>query len=186
MLLAFEESEEQMIRNATGWGVDLVEMKKKGLLMISAEYPETNGMEDHLYRIKQLVEEFKPNRIAIDSLSAIERGSSTDSFRAFIIALTSFLKKKEITSFLTSTSSKIFGENSVTQAHISTITDSIILLRYTEVMGKIYRVITILKMRGSAHDKDIFEFTIDENGMNIQNVVFRNVSGILGGTAKSS
>jgi circadian clock protein KaiC len=39
---------------------------------------------------------------------------------------------------------------------------------------------TVLKMRGSMHDKDIREFTIDSNGMHIGKP-FRNVAGILAG-----
>ena len=38
---------------------------------------------------------------------------------------------------------------------ISTLTDSIILLRYAEVDSEVKRGITVLKMRGSAHDKRI-------------------------------
>jgi circadian clock protein KaiC len=72
------------------------------------------------------------------------------------------------------------GGTSVTEAHISTLTDSIILLRYVEIFGEMRRGITILKMRGSQHDKEIREFTIDDRGMHIGKP-FRNVSGILAG-----
>jgi circadian clock protein KaiC len=39
----------------------------------------------------------------------------------------------------------------------------------------------VLKMRGSAHDKAIREFTIDKGGMRMGRP-FRNVTGILAGT----
>jgi circadian clock protein KaiC len=81
----------------------------------------------------------------------------------------------------TSTSTSIVGGTSVTDNHISTITDTIILLRYAEVFGNVHRVITVLKMRGSMHTKSIFEFTIDKEGMKISNKEFDRISGILGG-----
>ena len=68
----------------------------------------------------------------------------------------------------------------MTESHISTITDSIILLRYVEMYGEMQRGLTVLKMRGSMHDKDIREFRIDGKGMHIDKP-FRNVSGILSG-----
>jgi len=68
----------------------------------------------------------------------------------------------------------------VTEAHISTITDTIILLRYVEMFGEMRRGITALKMRGSMHDKDIREFNIDGKGMHIGKS-FSNVTGILSG-----
>ncbi len=42
------------------------------------------------------------------------------------------------------------------------------------------RGVTVLKMRGSMHDKDIREFNIDDTGMHIARPS-RNVSGILSG-----
>lgn len=181
LFLAYEESQEQLTRNAQGWGIDFDIMQKEQKLMLRALYPESASLEEHLLHIQKLIEEFKPNRFALDSLSAIERGSSKKNFREFLIALSSYLKKKEITSIFTSTSTTIIGGSSVTDSHISTITDSIILLRYAEVFGNIHRVVAVLKMRGSKHTKDIFEFDIDENGMKISERKFSMMSGILGG-----
>jgi len=83
----------------------------------------------------------------------------------------------------TSTTSSLMGGESITEQHISTITDSIILLRYVEMFGEMKRGLTVLKMRGSRHDKDIREYTIDEHGMTIGGA-FRNVTGILSGNPK--
>lgn len=60
------------------------------------------------------------------------------------------------------------------------MTDSIILLRYVEMNGEMRRALTVLKMRGSMHNKDICEFMIDQQGMHIGRP-FRNVIGILTG-----
>lgn len=180
LLFAFEESREQMFRNAHGWSVDYEKMEKEGRLKVVCEYPEVMGMEDHLIRIKHILDTFKPSRVAVDSLSALERVSSIKSFREFVIGLTSFIKHAEIAGLFTSTTPTLMGGTSITEAHISTITDSIILLRYVEMMGEIRRGMTVLKMRGSMHDKNIHEFTIDHNGMHVGKP-FRNISGILSG-----
>jgi circadian clock protein KaiC len=73
---------------------------------------------------------------------------------------------------------------STSEAHISTTTDVIILLRYVEVYGEIRRGITVIKMRGSQHDKQIREFTIDNEGMHI-GAPLRNITGILAGNPVS-
>lgn len=180
MLLAFEESREQLFRNAQGWGVDFKKLEKEGRLLVHCEYPEIASLEDHLIMIKDLIHEFKPKRVALDSLSALERISTVKGFREFIISLTSFIKHEEIAGLFTSTTPTLTGGTSVTEGHISTLTDSIILLRYVELYGEMRRGLTILKMRGSAHDKNIREFTIDGEGMHIGKP-FRNIGGILSG-----
>lgn len=180
LLLAFEESREQLFRNATGWGVDFEQMEQDGLLRVVCDYPEVTGLEDWLVRIRDQVEEFKPARVALDSLSALERVGSIKAFREFVIALSSFIKHQEITGLFTSTSPALMGGTSVTEGHISTLTDSIILLRYVEMFGQMRRGITVLKMRGSQHDRDIRQFTIDADGMHIGKP-FRHATGILSG-----
>ena len=180
LLFAFEESREQLFRNASGWGVDFKQMQEAGLLQVLAEYPETSSLEDRLIRMKAAIESFKPHRVAVDSLSALERVSTTKSFREFVISLTSFIKHQEVTGLFTSTTPTLMGGTSVTETHISTLTDSIVLLRYVELYGEMRRGVTVLKMRGSQHDKDIREFSIDGAGMHIGKA-FRNVSGILAG-----
>jgi circadian clock protein KaiC len=181
MLFAFEESKEQLFRNATGWGVDFEIMEAEGFLKVICEYPESAGLEDHLIRIKTLINEFSPNRVAVDSLSALERVSSEKSFREFVIGLTSFIKHRELAGMFTSTTPTLTGGSSVTETHISTLTDTIILLRYVEMYGEMHRGLTVLKMRGSMHDKDIREFNIDHQGMHIGKA-FRNIAGILAGS----
>lgn len=180
LLFAYEESREQLGRNAIGWGTDFDTLEKEGKLRVVCEYPESASIEDHLIRIKGHIEEFKPDRIAMDSLSALERISTLRGFREFVLGVTSFFKHQEITGLFTSTTPTLTGGTSVTEAHISSITDMIVLLRYVELFGEMRRGITVLKMRGSRHDKEIREFFIDGKGMHIGEP-FRNVAGILAG-----
>ncbi len=183
LLFAFEESREQLFRNANGWNLDFEQMEEEGQLKVVCVYPETAGLEDHFIKMRKTIEEFKPHRIAVDSLSALERVSTEKGYREFVISITSFIKDREAAGLFTSTTPSLMGGTSITEAHISTITDTIILLRYVEMMGEMRRGLTVLKMRGSMHDKDIREFTIDGNGMHIGKP-FRNVSGILSGSVQ--
>ncbi|MEM1398331.1 MAG: circadian clock protein KaiC [Pseudomonadota bacterium] len=184
LLLAFEESRGQLVRNAQGWGVDFVSAEEDGLLKIECCYPEVMSLEDHLIRIKTILDEFKPQRVAVDSLSALERVSTVKGYREFVIGLTATIKERETAGLFTSTTPAITGGTSITEGHISTITDSIILLRYVEIFGEIRRAVAVLKMRGSHHDKVIREFTIDGDGMHLTKT-FRNVTGILAGHPQS-
>jgi circadian clock protein KaiC len=181
LLLAFEESRDQLFRNARGWGMDFERMEEEGTLRVVCDYPEVAGLEDWLVRIKAMIEEFRPSRVALDSLSALERGGSVKAFREFVIGISSFIKHQEITGLFTATTPALMGGPSITESHISTLTDSIILLRYVEAFGEMKRGLTVLKMRGSIHDKDICEFTIDQDGMHVGRP-FRHVTGILAGT----
>ena len=180
LLFAFEESREQLLRNALGWGIDYEQMERDGKFKIVCRYPETRGLESHFVMMKEEIEKFNPARVAVDSISALERISTFKGFGEFLIALNVLFKEKAITTLYTATIANLVGSKSVTESNISTNTDLIILLRYVEVYGEIRRGLAVLKMRGSRHNKDIREFNIDNKGMHLGQA-FRNVVGILAG-----
>ncbi|NJN45674.1 MAG: hypothetical protein HC808_03370 [Candidatus Competibacteraceae bacterium] len=135
--------------------------------------------------IQREIEDFRPQRLIMDSISAMERVGPVRYFREFVIGLTSYAKQEEVCSLFTSTTPKLSGGDSITEAHISTITDAIILLRYVEVNGMLRRGIAVIKMRGSQHDKRIHEFTIDDQGLHI-GVPFTNVQNIILGVPSAT
>lgn len=181
LLFGAEESREQLTRNAGSWGVDFEKAEADGLLRIVCRYPEIMGLEDHLLQMRRDIDDFKPSRIAVDSMSAFERAGSMKSFREFVIGLTSHIKHLEVTGLFTNTTPMLMGGETITETHISTITDTIILLRYVELHGEMRRGLAILKMRGTQHEKDIREYLIDSQGMHIK-APFRGIHGILSGT----
>ena len=180
LLFAFEESREQLFRNARSWGIDLEGMERSENLRAVTAYPHAMSIEQHLVRMLREIDAYKPDRIVVDSLTALERLSSGRGFREFVLNLAARLKDKEITSLFTTTSSVLFGGAQVTDRHISTLTDAIILLRYVELDGEMRRVITILKMRGSFHERAIREFRITPEGLQIGDR-FHGLTGILSG-----
>lgn len=181
ILFAYEESRAQLSRNAYSWGIDFEEMEQNGLLRILCTYPESAGLEDHLQMIKSEIAEFKPSRIAIDSLSALARGVSNNAFRQFVIGVTGYAKQEEITGFFTNTTDHFMGSHSITDSHISTITDTILMLQYVEIRGEMSRAINVFKMRGSWHEKGIREYTISDAGVDIKDS-FRNYERIISGS----
>jgi circadian clock protein KaiC len=166
------------VRNALSWGFDFDALERKGLLRMVCQYPETQGLEGHLYTIQPEINFFQPKRLVLDSVSALERIGQGRSFREFVIGLTGLVKQKQVCSLFTSSSPKLPGGDPITDAHISTITDATLLLRYVEPRGSLSRGVIIIKMRGSRHDKQFYEFTIDGKGLHIGKP-FRHVPSTL-------
>lgn len=180
LLLGYEESRPQLMRNALSWGLDFEKWEQAGLLRMVCQYPEAQGLEGHLYAIEQQIQEFQPTRLVLDSVSAMERIGNVRNFREFVIGLTGLVKQKQICSLLTSSSASLSGGDSITDAHISTITDAIVLLRYVEKEGALSRGLIIIKMRGSQHDKRFHEFVITDQGLNIADPFVHVPTALLG------
>jgi circadian clock protein KaiC len=180
LMVSFEESHDQLARNARSWGHDLRALEAAGRLTILCDYPEAAPTASHLVRIQRAIDELKPTRVVLDSLSGIERASSPEAFHEFLLGLTALLKSREITTLLTTTTPWLLGGPTATGVEASTLLDAIILMRYVEVRGELHRGVSVLKMRGSDHVKAIREFTITSRGLEVDGI-FQATTGILAG-----
>lgn len=183
LLLGFEEGREQFLRNAASWGKEFQPALEDGRLSIEALYPEVHSLEDHLIRIKDILDEYRPHRLVVDSLTALERRGTGRDFREFVIALTAAAKARGgITVLFTATSPSLLGGGVMaTDTHLSTITDTIILLRYVEHGSELTRGLGVLKMRGSKPDHHLRELVIGDQGMELGEPITDRHGGILGG-----
>jgi len=165
----FDESREQVRRNSAGWGIDLDSPEESGLLRIVCDYPEVASLEDHFLRIRRAIEEHKPDRLVIDTLSALERIVAPRALLDFVIALGAVVRQHGITTLLTSAPAGRFTPQLTPSiaGEIASLTDVTITLRYFEYVGEIRRAIAVLQTRGSAHDPGIRQVTIDGDGMHI-------------------
>ena len=145
-----------------------------------ARSPEVTSLDDHLVQIQALVRSPRPARVAIDSLSAPERLGPTQSYRAFILALSTFLQQEGIVTIFTAASPSLLGGTSIIQGHVSSLTDAIVPLRYVELAGRIHRGSAVLRQRGSGHNTRIREFTITDRGMHVGEP-FSDITGIRSG-----
>ncbi|MGH3490028.1 MAG: circadian clock protein KaiC [Actinopolymorphaceae bacterium] len=169
LLYTFDENRDQLTRNAAGWGLDLPAMEASGLLHVNAEYPEMASLEVHFLNIRRALQEIRPARLVIDTLSALERITTQRALLDFIIALGTLLRQYQVTSLLTSsphrrTTTKIDPALAI---EIGSLADVTIMLRYVESEGRIQRAIAVLQTRGSAHDDAIRRVDIDADGMHI-------------------
>lgn len=180
LMVNFEESAQQLTRNARGWGHDLDALQASGRIRLLCQYPESAPAPSHLIRIQRVVDEFQPTRVVVDSISGVQRASSERVFHEFLLGLTSALRARGITSLLTTTTPSLLGGPSASGVEASTLLDMIILLRFMEMASELRRGISVLKLRGSDHSKAIVEFTITDHGL-VLGAPLPATTGILAG-----
>ena len=180
LLHSFEESHDQICRNAEAWGFDFPKLEAEGKLRIISQAPEASSLEDHLLKVQRAIDEFQPDRVAIDSLTALQRVSTVKNFREYVLGLSSHIKTK-CRLGLVVTDADMATQASTGNLHISTVSDTMVMLRYIAVGGEIKRGITVLKMRGSDHDKHVREFVIRGDGIHVLDA-FDDVRGLISGT----
>jgi circadian clock protein KaiC len=182
LYVAFEESPAQIIRNMRSVGQDLEPFVKKGLLRFHATRATIYGLETHLATIHKLVKEFEPKVLVFDPANTLGFRSTRADASAMLTRLIDYLKMQGITAMLTSMTSGETGlENS--DADISSLVDTWLLLRDIELNGERNRALYVLKSRGMAHSNQIREFKLTSEGIELTDV-YLGGEGVLTGSAR--
>lgn len=163
---SFEESPEQLLRNMESVGFHLRQWVDKGVLTFHTVRPTTFGLETHLLRMHQHVQEFSPSVVVIDPVTALLHTGSQVETGSMLLRLIDHLKASGITSILVALVSGLAEDkNSV---DISSLVDAWLLLREIESGGERNRGLYVLKARGLAHSNQIREFTLSSSGIRIR------------------
>jgi circadian clock protein KaiC len=184
LYFAFEESESQIVRNMESIGIDLQPFIEKGLLRFEAARPTMSGLETHLAAIHRAVGAFKPAVVVADPITNLISVGQQTEVRSMLTRLIDFLKMEQITALFTSLTS---GGASLEQseAGISSLMDTWMILRDMESDGERNRGIMILKSRGMAHSNQVREFLLTDHGIVLEDV-YLGPSGVLTGSARAA
>jgi circadian clock protein KaiC len=184
LFFSFEESPDQIIRNMHSIGLRLEPLVKRGLLRFHSARPSLYGLEMHLATMFKEIATFKPRVVIIDPITSL-MGSGTDAEgKGMVTRLIDYLKAGQVTSLFTSLTQ---GGHALQQseAAMSSLMDSWLLLQDFEGNGERNRVLYVLKARGMAHSNQIREFLISHRGVDLVDA-YIGPSGVLTGSARAA
>ncbi len=169
LYFAYEESQDQILRNMRSAGVDLEPWIKKGLLHIHATRPTLHGLEMHLVKMHDLVQKINPSVVVVDPVSNLIGEGQEAELKPTLMRLIDFLKTRQVTAlFISLTSGGVSQEES--QVGVSSLMDTWLLLRNIEASGERNRTFYILKSRGMGHSNQVREFLITSAGVELVDV----------------
>ena len=186
LVVTFEEFPQQYYRDAEGFGWDFRQLEREGKLRVIMTSPEVSraDLESVGGTIETLAREMGARRILIDSISHFDQlAEDPVELRAVVYGFVNSLKREGLTSILTRESPVLLGGDEQQESAIGFVVDSYILLRYVEIESAIRKALLVLKLRGSDHAKDIRQFEITGQGIEIMSK-FEGREGIMSGSPR--
>lgn len=185
LLVSFEEFPASLIRDAQQLGWDLKKLEADGKLGIIFTSPNV-FLESLKFGnqgpIARRIQTLRPHRVVIDSVSHFQRLTNDPlEIREIFNILVNAMKREEMTTLMLDEAVKLLQTQRGRMASLPFLVDSVLLLRYVEVDSTIQRALAVMKMRGSAHQKEIRRFSIKPGGLEIGEP-FAGREGILTGT----
>ena len=179
-IFVFDEELGLLFDRAKGLGVDLQAMVDAEQLFIEQVDAAELTPGEFSERVRRCVEVYKAQTIVIDSLNGYQAAMPGESqLILHIHELLQYLNRQGATTFLTVAQHGLVGDMK-TPVDVTYLADTVVLLRYFEMLGRVRRAISIVKKRTGAHEDTIREFRIGGRGITLGEPL-TNLQGVLRG-----
>ena len=142
----------------------LVRDRKVGIIHTR---PLDLSIDEMLHEIVEAIHRLKARRLVIDSLSGFELALAPtfrEDFRESLYRMVAVLTGMGITMMMTAELEDSYVDLRFSPHGTAFLTDAIIMQRYIELKGQLQRIMAVVKVRGSAHSKDLRAFEITDAG----------------------
>src|SRR6476469_9943180 len=173
VLMAFEETAEELAANVTSLGFDLPALQDRKMLRIDhvhvdrAEIEETGeyDLEGLFIRLGYAIDTIGAKRVVLDTIEALFSGFPNQGvLRSEIRRLFRWLKDKGVTTVITAER----GEGSLTRQGLEEYVSDCVILLDNRVIDQITtRRMRIVKYRGSTHGTNEYPYLITEEGISV-------------------
>jgi circadian clock protein KaiC len=162
VIAAFEKSPSQLLSK------DLNEMVMAGKVGVINTRSLDLSIDQALHDMIEMINQMQASRVVIDSLSGFELALAPEfheDFRGSLYRMVAELTNMGVTILMTSELEDRYTDLRFSPFGSAFLADAIIVQRYIEIEGLFKRVFSVVKVRGSAHSKDIRLFDITDEGI---------------------
>ncbi|UVW28112.1 ATPase domain-containing protein [Massilia sp. H6] len=162
VMALFERSPSQMMNQKLD---QLVRTGSVGLQSVRALDLSTDEM---LHELVTLIDRMGATRVVLDSLSGFEMAlapEDREDFRDSLYRMTTVLGSKGVTILMTSELEDHYQELRFSPYGSGVLVDVVIMQRYIESQCEMHTLISVIKVRGSKHSRQIRRFEITDDGI---------------------
>ena len=177
----FDERLSTFRLRSEGIGLDIESPVADGRLRLRQVEPTELSPGEFANEVMRTVEEEGVRLVIIDSLNGYLQSMPEERLLPIQVhELLSYLATKGVTCIMTLVQRGIFGSPVDEAADISYLADSVVLLRYFEVMGTVREAVSVVKKRSGDHERTIRESRVQRGGLHIGDPL-REFHGVLTG-----
>jgi circadian clock protein KaiC len=166
---------------ATELGVNLSPAVENGMVHIRQVDPAELSPGELIHAIRVAVERDRVKLVVIDSLNGYLNAMPEERFLSVQLhELLTYLGQRNIATILVCAHSGLLGAQMSTPVDASYLADAVVLLRYFENRGEVRQALSVMKKRGSRHERTIREFGFDKGRIYVGSAL-REFRGVLTG-----
>lgn len=177
VVAAFEKSPNQLLSR------QLHEMIASGNVGLINTRSLDLSIDEVLHDLIAMIKRMNAKRVVIDSLSGFELALASvfrEDYREALYRMVAVLTGMGVTVLMTAELEDQYTYLRFSSYGNAFLADTIIMQRYVEIEGQLRRVMSVVKVRASAHSKDLRFYEIEQDKIKVGEVL-KNYRGILTG-----
>ena len=165
LYVGFYENPLSLINKAARFNLNLKEAIRANQVKLLTFSPVELNPDEVSTLIMEIVKTYGIQRVVIDGVLELEIACRPDGrSRSYTTALDNYFKGRNVSCLYTYTISKLIGsELDLSDTVFTLLAENLLLLRQVAYASRLYRLVSVLKMRDSTYDMSIREFTIDNS-----------------------
>jgi circadian clock protein KaiC len=157
-----------LLSRCDGLGIDLRRHFESGKVSIRPVDPAELTPGEFAHTIREEVESKGSRCVVIDSLNGYLNAMPGERYLTIHLhELLMYLGERNVATLLIGAHQGMIGTNMQTPVDASYLADAVVMLRYFEARGMVRQAISVVKKRGSAHERTIREFGLSAKGIHI-------------------
>ena len=164
----FDERLNSFLLRSEGLGMDLGDALGDGRLTLQQIEPTQMSPGEFANEVARAIDEDDVRMIIIDSINGYMKSMPEERLLPIQVhELLSYLSSRGVTCIMTLVQQGIFGNPVDDAAEISYLADSVLLLRYFEVLGSVRQALSVVKKRSGNHERTIRECRVTKGGLSV-------------------
>ena len=181
IIFMFDESPQTLFTRCQGLNIDVESEVDAGRVKLVQVDPAELSPGELAFQIREAVEVDGVKIVAIDSLNGYLNAMPEERFLTIQLhELLMYLSEKSVASLLIGAHHGVIGSQMQAPVDASYLADAVILLRYFEAKGEVRQAISVVKKRGSVHERTIREFGMNQGRIQVGDPL-RHFRGVLTG-----
>jgi circadian clock protein KaiC len=182
LYVTFQDTSDQLVKMAAGFGWDLESARVDGRLVVHHVPLGELDLDLLTSRVRDDLAGAPVHRVVIDSLAEMVYACrESERFPAYARSLTGLIRAAGATLVITSETTTL-GPTPEPVGGVTFLFHNLVLLRYIEMNSASGRAVNIVKMRNSDHSKQVYRFTVDDQGLTVGDAL-EDITGVLGWSA---
>jgi circadian clock protein KaiC len=177
----FDESPNTLFSRCDSLGINVRKHVESGMIELVQIDPAELSPGEFTYLIREAVEKAGVKIVVVDSLNGYLNAMPEERFLTIQLhELLMYMSQQGVATLLIGAHHGLIGSSMHTPVDASYLADAVVLLRYFESKGEVRQAISVVKKRGSKHERTIREFGMSDGRIKV-GAALRDFRGILTG-----